>query len=1059
MTNKLLSILFLASWVQCDIILFSDQQLYTGDSFGPTNIKADSMCYTISETTIIPPYECANIFALLTYNATYQIADLPSYYGFSPTISVRSPNGNLFNSWGSIVANPPTPFPSVDPVIMGQSLVSGGVLADQGAFTDWWSGSLKAGVVAPTTCSQWTSTATNGYLGDGETTRTPWIGGISSLCAIPYQFVCACVEGTPTPKPTLQPTVTNSPTKNPSKNPTRYPTKSPLIRIDKQQVMYKIPKGTRGRIYKGASNNYTYFVMGSDINSPLNMTISATTVQPVLWTDVYWLKYNQTTDSVSTEYTSLCNPVANRAPGEVITTIHEYALCPTIYSCINGALTTISGGVFQDYRACILNKTVTVRTDIASGSASQLTVSMLDINASALTPYIVQDIFVANLRCNDFIDRSVNCQLKYLFKSSYRLQCVDESIQCYSYSQGRYFGAFWNANPFFRYDIPRANWTQAHWEGIASVMNYYISARNGKFKDAFTSVVWNAYFWLGGVTSLNIEQVEVFSYAFTFQNDYIQGQEYNYLAGTLLPPVTSPFSVSPFSSSIVDCMVQILWNASLAGVCENQDWDHIQDVQWRIPSFIRYIAIEPGTVVYSLTIEPAFNYTAIEVYNVFGELCGTYLKATDSGNVTISCLLTPSALYNFTTTSFLQIRYFGVHAIWDIPNATLSNSVPPHESDPFTISGYPFLDSTINLIYSVLYFFVYTVNGEIAPDEFNWPGRRNNISYLQDSRYFLNYTLNTTFSLGDTLDQVRQSILQNNTYPYNYALEAWVERNAYQQIPVNYTDETHLDWLYFIWANSLAPRQCTTFTDCMTAGRGKCIYPSSAAIQYSGGVPAKYWRQGDIPPGYTIPNSADEGGCFIYDVYSRGFYDRQLAGARCKQGYGPADNENELQIEQYQQLVADVGVFSGSNCKLPAWFDPISAPLVDYNLCAGHGKAEYTQTTSMREIVQYSDGAQWLFPTCDSILLDQVEYVRQQVKTVFIQQFVNENTILSVIHGQVFLNGTVCTYETTTLTCTEEYQFQCVSTFFYSHADVEFTSPGLNLVKGLSIYDISIGVF
>jgi hypothetical protein len=243
----------------------------------------------------------------------------------------------------------------------------------------------------------------------------------------------------------------------------------------------------------------------------------------------------------------------------------------------------------------------------------------------------------------------------------------------------------------------------------------------------------------------------------------------------------------------------------------------------------------------------------------------------------------------------------------------------------------------------------------------------------------------------------------------------------------------------------------------MTAGRGKCIFPSSPEIQYSAGVKPKYWRQGDIPPGYTIPNGADEGGCFIYDVYARGFYDRQLAGARCKQGYGPADNANELQIEQYQELVADVGVFSGSNCKLPAWFDPIASPLVDYNLCAGHGKAEVSQRTTTRTITQYSDGAQWLFPLCDSILLDQTEYVRQDIRTVFIQQFVNENTILSLIHGQVFLNGTVCTYETVTLTCAETYQFQCISTFFFSHADIEFTSPGLNLVKGLSNYDVSIG--
>lgn len=1050
---------------------------------------ADSNCVSLRASTY-PSVQCINTKVLISYS-TRQIIDLPAIMSFATTDKVIGPTGvQIAASFTNLFA-PAT-------VITSSTFDAGVVNADD---VEYWTGSGGDGT-AGINCNDFTSTSSDdiGYSGWSSAYNSLWLSYDFPLCSESLRYLCICTNPTssPTKAPTKKPTTrspTKDPTKNPTKNPTKAPTKnptknptgrptknptkeptgptasptknptffptsSPNVRVDKQQVMYKIPKGTRGRIYKGSSNNYTYFVMGSDINSPFNLTLSAQSIQPVLWEDVHWLRYNQTLDVVESQYTAVCNPIANRAPGEVITTFHQYPVCPTIYSCIDGSLTTISGGVYQDLRACIVNKTIVARTDVPNLPNIPMNVTIVDINASSLTPVIVQDIYAARLRCNDFIDRTINCQLKHLFKSAYRLQCVDEPIQCYTYAQGRFFGGLWNANPFYRYDIPRVNWTLAQYVGIASVMNYKIYARNGKFIDAFTSEVWNNYFWLGGVTSLSIVQQEVFPYAFTFQNDYIQGQEYNYLAGTLLPPPTASFASNPLSSTIVDCMVQIIFDGSLTGVCENQDWDNIDSVQWRIPSYIRYILIEPGTVVYSLTIETTYNYTGIEVYNVFGELCGTYLQPTGvNKNITISCLLAPSALNNFTTTSLLQVRYFGVHAIWDIPNATLSNSVPSHDADPFTISGYPFLSSTINLIYSVLYFFVYTVNGDIAPDEFNWPGRRNNISFLTDSRYFLNYTLNTTFSLGNTVDAVRQAILVNNTYPYNFALEAWVERNGYQEIPVNYSDTNQLDWLWYTWANSLSPRQCTEFSNCMTFGRGKCIFPSSPAIQYSGGVKPKYWRQGDMPPGYTIPNAADEGGCFIYDVYSEGFYDRQLAGARCKEGYGPADNANVAQIEQYQELVADVGVFTGSNCKLPAWFDPIAAPLVDYNLCSGHGKALLTQITSERTITQYSDGAQWLFPLCDSILLDQTEYVRQEVRTVFIQQFVNENSILSLIHGQVFLNGTVCTLASEVLTCSETYQFQCISTFFFSHANVEFRSDGLNLIKGLDIYDVSIGTF
>lgn len=1041
-----------------DIILFSDQLTYTGDSFGPSNVKADSMCYAISEETIIPPYSCANIFALLSYNSTYNMAALPSMYNFPTSSVLRSPTFSPIGIWSTAFSYPPTAAPSILPVVLTQSLVGAGILADLAFDTNWWTGTNLFGVADVKTCSSWSSTADYGHAGYAERTTPLWYDGLDSFCIGSLQFVCACITGNPTLSPTQQPTATVSPTKAPSKNPTINPTKSPVIRVDKQQVMYKIPKGSRARIYKMGSVNASYYVMGADVNSPINLTISDTTMIPVLWKDVYWLEYNQTTNSTDTKYTALCNPIANRSPGSDYYTFNEFYLCPTIYACRSNSISMYG---YNDLQACILNKTVITRSDIPTVQNSKVTVSALDITAYTPTPITLSDIIVGRIRCNDFIDRTINCQLYQVYKSSYRLQCVSEDIKCYSYSQGLFFGGFWNANPFFKYDIPRVNWTLAHYQGIASTMNYYIYAQNGRFIDAFTSNVWTDYFWLEGIQSLAISQSQVFATSYTFQNDYIQGQEFNYLGGDILPPPTSSFANNPFSSSITDCIVQIIFSGSLTGICANQTWDNIPDVQWRIPSYIRFIPISAGTVVYSLIVETAFNYTGIELYNVHGELCSVYLKPTLFQNITLSCLQASSSLTPPTEDSFIQVRYFGVHSIWDMPNTTLSESVPVQTEDTFISYNLPF-KRIINLLYSVLFFVEMTVSGNANDLHIDWPGRYNDISLMQEPRYFLNYTSNTSVTISSLIESVRQGILINNTYPYNQALATWVARNNYQEIPVDYNNPDHIDWLVQIWSNSMSPRQCTEFEDCMTSRRGKCIYPENPNIQYSARIKPIYWQQGDVPPGYTIPNQANEGGCVIDDDFVDGFYDRQLAGARCRQGYGPENNENWVDIQQYNRLISNVGGFEGSNCKLPAAIDPITAPLVDYNLCAGHGLVSYSQNTVTSTIEQFSDGSQWLFPLCTAIMLDQDVYNAVTVTNVFIQQFTMGNNILSFINDQVFLNGQSCLLvedQVPRLVCSQTYVIQCISTFFFSHKDIVFSSSDTYIRKGLQRYAFNIGVF
>jgi hypothetical protein len=1057
-----------------DIVLFSDQVYYVGNAFGPYNNVADAMCRSISEETIIPPFSCLRIFALLSYNSSYEIRDFPTIYGFSPTVSVIGPTSIPIGTWSTMLTNPPTG------VVLVNNLIGARVITP---LTNWFSGSDGLGAVTANTCSSWTSTVTQGTVGITGTTSRNWIiNTLAFPCSAARPFICACDTTAPTYSPTKQPTTakpTGVPSHAPSANPTISPTHSPTIRIDKQQVMYRITKGTRARIYRTVGQNISYHVMGQEVNTPVNVTLQGTSLQPILWSNVYWLGYNQTTNTTTTHHTAVCNPIANRIPGTTPDTFNGFMLCPTIYTCRNNTLETIAGDRFQDFRACILNKTITLRQDIPTIGSGVVTVQAIDINANsvdAVPP--VQDVLFGAIQCNDFLDRSINCQLAK-FLPAYRPQCQSQPIKCFSYSQGRYFGAFWNANPLFRYDIPRANWTLQHYVGIASTMNYLLYAQDDVLIDAFTSNVWNDYYWFSGLSSLGIQQRELSTETLiTFQNDIIQAQEYNYLAGSNLPPSSTITGIIPTTPAINDCLVQLIVTGDVGGICLNQDWDHISYLQWRYPSYNIFFAVNPGDIIYSLTIETSFNFTGLEVYNTAGELCGTLLLPTTSApaNYTVSCINTPSGVVPAGINASISIRYFGTQAIWDIPNTTLSNSVPWPRQDDFDVQTYPYTN-VINLLAATMYLYEYIVTGEIAPESFNWPGRTNDISNLSPSRYFLNYTSNETLNVNTLFQDVKNTILGNNTYPYNEAIAAWALRNSYQEIPVRYDDPVHLQWLYDTWANSLAPRQCTEFSDCMTIQHGACIFLERTDIQYTSRKNPVYWLQGDDPPGYTLPTGANEGGCVIFNVFNKGFYDRQLAGARCVEGYGPIDNQNRDAILQYSELVNYVGTPVGS-CKLPSGIDPISAPLVDFNLCAGHGIASYTQTTSTQDIVQYSNGAAWLMAACKSIILrslgsedgsggdggesEKYIFIQEQVIDVQIQQFTHQgSTILSIINEQIFLNGTACLKTQDIIQCSETqiYSIQCINTFLYSLADIEFSSSYFNIKKGLQDYSFGIVYF
>jgi len=1005
---------------------------------------ADSLCGTI-RTSNYPSLTCSSSVAFLGYT-TRPVNTLPGLLGFSSSSQVIGPTGiEIASSWNVLFTASTSNF-------LTNSLITAGVLNPTSTYA---TGSDPLGNVERN-CVDWTSTGTpfmnSGAAGD---LNDYWIDRDANIdsCSSSKNFVCACIGQTPSPtqNPTTSKPTTAKPTSDPTKNPTRKPTTgtptktpttpipsnnptlSPQINRQRGEVVYMLRRGSLVQV-QGVSTaaNISYSVIDpGEVNPPTNLTLQSTTgavLVPIKWVSVVYRKFVPSTNTTVTDTISQCNPIANPVQGTTPNGFNGLRTCPSIRRCDNCTVELNPGGVggviWSTPRACICSYEVAIREDVADlplTTTSQLQTIKLVAEPVNPTSPVDEQFIIGELKCNSFIDREINCQFLRQIPG-YVPQCQSQPIDCFNSSLGYAFGGFFNQNPKFQYSLPRANWTTAHYQGIASVLNNKTYSRGGELIDPYVPSTQTDYYWFANVTSLDVLTKPVSAVDFSYVPEISQAEPYSYQAGILPGPETE-YSTYPFNIQVNTC-ISSLEIGSTTG-CLGLIWEGLNLLQWRQPGYIEYLPIQEGEVAYSLDITTTYNFSGVQVYNLAGELCGQVLRPLESSSVRISCVT--STNNTITTGGYLQVRYLGASNFWDIPGEKLTSSLPTLKDALVSWGVVSSLYSTseyINLLYGMAYAFfnlgILLVDISASfPHISSRPGL-----FVYSSTYSLNYGVvtNQTDELSIQRDIVANLILNNNTYPRNYALEARVLQQGYSSSPVNYSSPEDLDYLYRFWGTWLSNRRCSEDTQCRTFGVGRCVFAET-------GLPKQFWYNGEPDPSYDIPAGVQEGGCLVYSSWEQGYYDSYLFGATCKSGYGPLSIDQWGKILQYNDTVAGVvpgefpfnqAITSASQfesilaCKFPVGKDPLNAPFVDFNICGGHGVVGYS-TTIGEEITLpfYIFQQYYLTPQCTGIGYKGDYYSLNSTLDIFNLQYVSGTSIISIINDVVYVNFAPCLFSST----------------------------------------------
>lgn len=1030
--------LLLSQVTSVDVYLYSDNLLYTSSAIG--NLATSTATCASVRTDFYPSLQCSSTVPFLTYTTRY-INQISSQLGFSDSLPVYSYLGAYISTWLEV---------STDSSIT-DSIVSTGVIDTVGGST-FWSGTQTDGGLG-FNCDDWSiSTGPSGSgIGDGTLTSNTWKYSSVDTCDTSHKLICVCVRPTlaptkqpttaaptkapsknPTKKPTNDPTkdptknpTTKAPTKNPTtKSPTLNPTVSPTITLNTGEVVFMAARGSQAQIQRVAGENLTYSVIDGEVNFPLNLTVKpSVNMVPVKWSNVQYRLFNPDSNTTSTETIAECNPVANPVQGTTPMGFGGLRVCPSIRKCENCSVElNPSGTTWSTLRACICTYTVTVREDIAdllSGQSYQL--QTIKLKATVPNPQVISDeqFIVGELQCNSFIDRELNCQFPR-YVPNYAPQCQSQPISCFNFTLGYAFGGFWDQNPKFRYDIPRANWTQAHYHGIATVLNNKTYSKNTFYIDPMVPSTFTNYFWFTNISSLDIYSRVPTVNLFIYTPEISQAEPYSYQAGPLPPPATIT-STNPFSNGELGCYLFL--PDGLTSFCAGLFWELIQTFIWRLPGYWEFIDVTNTEVVYSLEITANFNYSGVEIYTPRGDLCGRELRPLISQPVRISCVNAPNNTSPID--GALLVRYLGVSNFWDIPGAQLASTLPVLYDALVSwgvVSSLYSQSEFINLAYGLAYAFYVSSTGVWSGVDISaeFPHRASTTeNFVKQASYVLYYGIvtETSSELTSQRDALFSLILNNNTYPRNYALEARVLSQGYDSSPVNFSSPSDLDYLYRFWGTWLAPRRCSEDTECRTFDLGRCIFPSAG--------PKQYWYNGDPFPDYTIPGGVQEGGCRVWDSWEKGYYSSAFFGGKCKEGYGPGSLDQWLKILQYNTTISqvvppgypfDLSVTpaqfeSQLACKFPVGKDPLTSPFVDLNMCGGHGVVSFSTSSSTALIPFFTFKQYWLTFECTSLLIDSVEFTLNTTQTIFALQYVSPSaSILTIINGAVYLDGSACTF-------------------------------------------------
>lgn len=888
---------------------------------------------------------CSSTPALLCYTVTDTVANMPNNYGFSSDSPVYSGvNGiQLATSWSASLAGSGT--------VLLNSLTTGGFPS-----SSRWSGCSATGTFAPNICLGWLYSGCGfGYLGLVgvlSSTTYEWIGGAGSLeCCSNNVVACACISET------------LSPTKRPT---TVVPTQSPTIKIP-QRYMYRLKGGSKVSVYK----NYQNITFSADKAAPTNLTFTSdTTLTAIAWVYLSYRLYNPVTNTTTTEvYTGACNPaIASPIPGTLYTIPGTYVpLCPTNIKCLSGAACTdnlspssLTYTGFPDLRACYCSYIVgdfpiSYRPpDITAGT--QITAQLFSATMSLTQPLVVPKAGFGLINCASFIDRQIECGLQ-VQNPAYIPACSSQPIGCYDGTLGYGFGAFWEQNPLYPYPLDVTQWTEAQYRGIVSILNglVYFDKETGKPVSPLTSEVLTSYFWFNSTTNTTSVITTSLDFSFSsYQTNLIQGDPYIFsMIGK--PPLVVNFTKNrmPTAAEIACTPLSLCPTITWASV--DTPAFHLAGMEW---SSIIQNSSSPISIVLE-TIEDIPDIVGVEVYNPFGELCGSSYSLTGykkGSNLTAICLSTPSSGLTYTNMT-LTVRLLGQESVYDLPYSTL-NGLYLNVPKPDPLSLYlqtnlftPFQNRTWPLLYSAFYD-AYPPTPAVANVK-GWPQRqRLNTTY---TTYFpfsvtYNYTLvtyisNSTASIS-AWSNISASILQSNIYPYNAPLAA--RRSLYQTRPYN----ASIDHGYIedVWRTSLSRRYCgADETQCQTFNLGACILQPNKTQR---------WYNGDRGADYTVYGS--EGGCNCFSSFERGYFLYQQFCKVCESGYGPNTLSDLADLIQYSSLVSPLyynhtGYFPISTsgisistfrqkyqCRFPYGIDPVTSSLVSDNMCAAHGLMSFT---------------------------------------------------------------------------------------------------------------------
>lgn len=790
---------------------------------------------------------------------------------------------------------------------------------------------------------------------------------------------------------------------------------------------------------------------------------------PVAWQD---LTYRVTDGTIT--YTEvlpeLCNPaVPSPVQGQVYPLDDGTYSCPAIYNCLDpdcesNDLTPNSDG-FPDLRTCVCSYTEVVHPyydalpkpandeyiipQIKSGNMTPTD----DTVSTLVTPGIIL--------CNDAAARTCDVMLS-IQNPTYVPQCINLAVNYFDNNPSRYFGLFWKANPSYQYDIDRVYWTEGHYRGIASLLNYKMYVRSGQYVDPFTKKLWVDYFWFDSAEGFNIETQTV-----TFEEDNSTYQAYFFQADPYIsllnsePALPVDFSLDRGATEQQKRCIELAHILGDFSECAGLTWNITDSAGFHLAGYENTFPIEVDQYLVSVTVtilESNSDIKGIEVYNAAGDLCGSLFPdgVTEDDVFSFACYDVNSS--TILTGGKATVRLLGLASIYDVPEQNLNSADLETLSDPLAsvideLEFEAYKDGSLPLCFASIY---------DRLNYRNWPQRRTyNFDYnpFDGLEVTYNYTYTTSTSIGiiNAFQNITEAIYTNNTYPFNYALEA-IE-SSYATEAYNYSSQKQLDFLYNFWVSELAPRRSgADDTACLTAGKGKSVLLPDTV---------QYWYTGERVPGYRLI-AGREGGCLCHSSFGRGLFKLQLGCKQCVDGYGPESLADFAGTVQYNTLVAQLypeGTFPSSIsleyfnenivCRFPYGKDPVVSSLKDINMCAGHGVMSYENSTAEVNVTVWERN---LITACSAITTPTATFqLFENITSIFSLIYIDEDdNILTVIGSkttyEIYLNGDLCSAICTEnlrlpepwsceLTCNEEVdQYICFNEAIFTPTANNFSA-------------------